>query len=78
MDITDFMTWFLSQVVSIFTKVFTIMDNIQFMGTSLLKVCITLVVLVPLLTVVLTISKSYSVMSQRAERYIEKEERAKK
>ncbi len=67
MDISYFMTWFLSQVVSIFSQTFNIMDNIQFMGTSLLKVLLTIMILVPLITVVLTIGQSGSVLAERSE-----------
>ena len=78
MDISGFMSWFVNQVITIFTKCFNIMDNIQFGGTSLLKVMITIAILVPLLSVILTISQSVSVIGQKSERIREKRERAKK
>lgn len=78
MDISSFMSWFVNQVITIFTKCFNIMDNLQFGGTSLLKVIITIVILVPLLSVILTISQSVSVIGQKSERIREKRERTKK
>lgn len=58
MDITNFMTWFLSEVVKIFTFVFSTLDNITFMGTSLLNVILTIVILSALLPILLTIARS--------------------
>lgn len=78
MDISNFMSWFISQVLSIFTKCYTILDNIQFAGTSLLKVIVTILILVPLLGVILTLSQSVSVVGQKSERIREKRERNKK
>ena len=78
MDISGFMSWFVNQVITIFTKCFNIMDNLQFGGTSLLKVMITIAILVPLLSVILTISQSVSVIGQKSERIREKREKAKK
>ena len=76
MDISNFMTWFVSQVVNIFSKVFGILDSITFAGTSLLRVLITITILVPLVGVFLTLSKSVNVMGQRSERISEKREKA--
>lgn len=76
MDITNFITWFINQVVIIFTKSFNILDSIQFAGTSLLKVIVTIVILVPLTGVVLTISQNVSVIGQRSEKI--KERKSKK
>lgn len=72
MDISGFMSWFINQVITIFTKSFNILDSIQFAGTSLLKVIITIAILVPLVGVVLTISKNVSVIGQRSERIKER------
>ena len=78
MDITRFITWFVNQVISIFTKSFNILDSIKFSGTSLLNVIITIVILVPLVGVVFTISQNVSVIGQKSERIREKKERAQK
>lgn len=55
MDITNFMTWFVSQVVRIFTFVFNTLNNITFGGTSLLKVIIFINIIVPFLYIIVTI-----------------------
>ena len=77
MDITYFVTWFIDQVFSIFTKCYSILDNITFLGTSLLRVLVTIMILTPLLSVLLTISKSTSVVGARAEKVKSKKERTK-
>lgn len=68
MDITDFMAWFVSQVVSIFTKMFNILDNITFAGTSLLKVMLTISILSALLPVLLTIVNNPGKLGSKSER----------
>lgn len=68
MDITNFITWFISQVVSIFSKVFEILDSITFSGTSLLKFSVALVVITALIPVILTIGKTSSVVASRSEK----------
>lgn len=78
MDITRFMTWFVNQVVSIFTKCFNILDSIKFAGTSLLNVIITIAILVPLVGVVFTISQNVSVIGQKSERIRQSKERTQK
>ena len=69
MDITNFIQWFVGQVVSIFTSCFTILDSITFMGTSLLKVILTILILSALLSVILTIGRSSSNVAGRVEKY---------
>ena len=76
MEITNFMTWFVSQVVNIFTWCFNLLDSITFGGTSLLKVMITIMILVPLLGVVLTVSRDSFVIGSKSERVKEKKERS--
>lgn len=68
MDITDFMTWWLSQVLQLFTKIFNLLDSIQFMGTSLLKVILTVLILSILMPVILTISKSTNFIGSKADK----------
>lgn len=58
MDITNFMEWFIGQVVNMFTSIYNTLDNITFMGTSLLKVSLTIMILGALLTTLLTIANS--------------------
>ena len=68
MDITDFMTWWLSQVLQLFTKIFNLLDSIQFMGTSLLKVILTILILSVLIPVILTLSRSTNFVGSKAEK----------
>lgn len=68
MDITNFMTWFISKIVEMFSWFFGILDNITFMGTSLLKVCLTISIISCLIPILLTIGKSGRVQMERSER----------
>ena len=65
MDITSFMTWFLNQVVSIFTFTYSTLNNITFMGTSLLKVILTIGILSALLPVILTLVQRQSIGAEQ-------------
>lgn len=65
MDISTFMTWFLNQVVRIFTFTFTTLDSITFMGTSLLKVILTITILGALLPVLLTVVQTQGVKAEK-------------
>lgn len=55
MDISSFMSWFIQQVVRIFTYTYTTLNNITFAGTSLLKVIIFINIIIPFLYLVITI-----------------------
>lgn len=68
MDITNFMSWFVNQVVNIFSWIFSTLDSITFAGTSLLRVSITIVILVPLVGVLLTLTKNSSITVSKSER----------
>ena len=68
MDITEFMTWWFSQVLQLFTKIYNLLDSIQFMGTSLLKVVLTILILSVLIPVILTISKSTNFVGTKADK----------
>lgn len=68
MDITNFMTWFISQIVKMFSWFFGILDNFKFAGTSLLSVIIVIMIFSALLPVLLTISKSVNFIGSRSER----------
>lgn len=67
MDISDFMAWFLNQVLNMFTWIFNILDNIKFLGTSLLDLIITITVLSFLIPVILTLGKSNPIRSERVK-----------
>ena len=75
MDISNFMSWFISQVFNIFKWFYNLLDSITFGGTSLLKVLVTIVILVPLISVVLTINQNVNVIGNRSERIRNKKER---
>lgn len=57
MDISTFMTWFVTQIVRIFTYTYTTLNSITFGGTSLLKVIIFINVIVPFIYLVITIPR---------------------
>lgn len=76
MDITYFMSWFLQQVLRIFTFSYDTLNSITFMGTSLLKVILTITILGAMLPVLLTISQTQGVKAEkRAYRKARKEAR---
>lgn len=58
MDISNFMSWFIQQVVRIFQYTYTTLNNITFGGTSLLKVIIFINIIIPFLYLVITIPMS--------------------
>ena len=62
-DITSFMTWFLNQVISIFSYVFSTLNSITFMGTSLLKVLLTITILGAILPAIGVVSMEYIVVT---------------
>lgn len=68
MDITEFMTWFIEQVVEMFSFVFSTLNSIEFLGTSLLQVLLTILILGSLLSVILTISKSVNYVGGKSEK----------
>ena len=57
-DITEFMTWFITQVINIFTAGFNILNNITFAGTSLLKINLAILFFSAAIPVILTIANS--------------------
>lgn len=67
-DITSFMTWFISEVVKLFSGFFNILDSITFFGTSLLKLSLTILILSALLPIVLTIANSTSFIASKSEK----------
>ena len=68
-DISSFMSWFVSQCVSIFSWFFSTLDSIRFSGTSLLKVIFTILILSSLLPVLLTLVSNTDRVVSRVERY---------
>lgn len=76
-DISNFMSWFIGQVVSMFGSIFNILDSITFSGTSLLKFILVIVILSALLPVVLTLSQSVNTFTSISEKRQRNSERAK-
>lgn len=74
MDISTFMSWFIQQVVRIFTFVFTTLNSITFAGTSLLKVIIFINIIVPFLYLVITIPISPNGALKEGKRQKERNE----
>lgn len=72
MDISNFINWFINQVINIFSWAFNLLDSITFNGTSLLKVIVTIIIIGVLIPVILTISQNVSVIGQRSEKIKEK------
>lgn len=82
MDITEFMTWFINEIIKLFTGIFNLINNITFAGTSLLKVIITIGILGALIPIILTIAPSGSFSRGESagrdiKRAREKEQRSK-
>lgn len=66
MDISNFMTWFIAQCVSIFGSVYSTLDSITFLGTSLLKFSITILILSAVIGVLFTLAQSFVVNSEQS------------
>ena len=60
MDISNFVTWFISQIGTMFTQCFSILQNITFLGTNLLSVILTILILTALLPIIFTIAPTNS------------------
>lgn len=58
MDITNFMSWFLLQFVSLISWVFSTLDSITFFGTSLLKYSVGILVTGVIVDVMLSLVKA--------------------
>lgn len=54
-DITNWMAWWVDEVVYILTACYTMLDSIQFAGTSVLKVILGIMLLSAFLPVILTL-----------------------
>jgi len=74
MDISNFMSWWINQVGRIFTYTFNTLNSIEFAGTSLLKITISITILSALIPVILTIANSKSITNTTRERRKRREE----
>lgn len=72
------MQWFIELVVNMFTSIYNTLDSITFMGTSLLKFSLTIMILASLVTVLFTIANSYVVNGERFGRAEGRREKNKK
>lgn len=72
MDITNFMQWFIQQVVSMFTQLFGILEDIEFMNTNLLQVCVTIIIISAIIPILLTIGTSVGNMGTNVYSYNER------
>lgn len=77
LDIGNFMTWFVSQCVSIFGSVYNILDSITFLGTSLLKFSITILIISATVSVLFTLVHAYSVMPDTSDKVSSKKSKKK-
>lgn len=72
MDITNFMNWFINMFLSLFKFIYDTLDSITFNGISLLQYFITILVLIPILTILFTLVTSDKVWNQNNEKRKEK------
>ena len=72
MDITNFMTWFINQIINMLSKILNILNGIEFMGTSLLKVILFVQILAIIIKILLTVSKNTGSYIERVNKKNEK------
>lgn len=73
MDISSFMSWFITEVVSIFTYSYNLLNSIQFGGTSLLKVIIFINIIIPFLYLIITVTPTTGQVYEKGYRKGHKE-----
>ena len=57
-DITDFMTWFLSELLKLVSNIYSFLNNITFMGISILDFTITCLIISVVINIMLTLVTS--------------------
>lgn len=67
-DITNFMDFFVSLMLSGVSSCFTTLDSITFHGFTLLDFSLAILILPAILSIIISASKSYSLMSRREKR----------
>lgn len=67
-DITNFMDSFVSMMLSGVSYTYTTLDNITFHGFSLLDFSLAILILPAILSIIISASRSYSLMSRREKR----------
>lgn len=73
MDITSFITWFVENILNIFTWCFNLLNRITFYNVSLLQYIISLLVLGVILEILFTLVSNNGIKSSRE--YMRKEQR---
>lgn len=66
-DITNFMTWWVNNVINIITYCWNTLDSIQFAGTSILRIMIWCTILSALFKITLTIPQGITGNSERVK-----------
>lgn len=73
MDITNFISWFVSQCVSMFSQLFSILDSVTLFGFSLLDFCLSIFILLPLgINLFIAISKNTALTEKRSYKSAER------
>lgn len=75
MDITSFITWFIEEIIKLFTKCFNLLNSITFYNISLLQYIISLLILGVIIEILFTLVSSNGISSSRE--YVRKEKRNK-
>lgn len=75
MDITNFITWFIENILKIFTSSFNLLNKITFYNISLLQYIISVLVLGVILEILLTLVSSNGIRNSRE--YMRKETKKK-
>lgn len=67
-DITEFMTWWITEFLRIWDWIINLLDSIKFAGTSLLGVIIIVIFLTAGLPIILELTRTHNQTIQRSER----------
>ena len=74
-NITPFMTWWINLIINTFTTLFNILDSFEFMGTTLLEVIISIVIISAILPILLTLANTITIQSNKAQAKRDRQER---
>lgn len=61
MDITNFLNWFITNVINLFVWFFNLLQSITFYGTNLLEFCVAILILGVTMNVLLGLVQSRSI-----------------
>lgn len=76
MDITGFMSWFISIMLFGVSFIFNTLDNIKFAGVTLLEFCIALVLIPIGLSILVAVVKTDYISSKSSKSKSKKEEKS--